>query len=141
MLTVTQIDNGPYVITNGGQAHTFADPAAMRLYVSSYQALLTTFPLSTFTLNDDGSIAAWNGPDTQPGSVPAVVSAWQAALIQGASDAAALRTRVIALAQSSVGIQIDALTAAQIRALTALLLYKQGAIDKNGAVLPLAGWL
>lgn len=64
-----------------------------------------------------------------------------AAQTQAVSDAAALRARVLTLAQSAVGVQIDALTAAQIRALVALLLYKQGAIDKTGAVVALANWL
>jgi hypothetical protein len=141
MLFVSQLDNGPYVVTNTAESHTFTDPAAMRAFVASYQALTTTFPLSTFTLNDDGSIATWNGPDAQPVSVLAVVTAWQAAQAQGTTDAAALRARVVSLAQSAVGVQVDQLTAVQIRALVALLLYKQGAIDKTGAVLPLAGWL
>ena len=49
-------------------------------------------------------------------------------------------TRVLTLAQSAVGVQLDQLTAAQVRAMISLLLYKQGAIDKNGAVRPLAEW-
>lgn len=79
--------------------------------------------------------------DPTPADVANAIAARAAAKQQSAVDAATLRTRVLTPAQSSVGVQVDALTAAQIRALVALLLYKQGAIDKSGAVLPLAGWL
>lgn len=71
----------------------------------------------------------------------AAIAALDAAAAQSKADATLLRTRVLTLAQSAVGVQIDQLTAPQIRALVALLLFKQGAIDKSGAVLPLAGWL
>ncbi len=52
----------------------------------------------------------------------------------------ALRTLIINLAQSAVGLQVDALTAAQTRALVAILLYKQGALTPTGAVKPLNQW-
>lgn len=136
MLSVSQIDNGPYMV----EGHTFTDPAALRTFVEAYQALAATFPSAVFTLNDDGSIATWQGAN-RPADVSAVVATWRTAQDKQAVDAAALRTRVVSLAQSAVGTQIDALTPAQTRALLALLLYKAGAIDTTGAVLSLAGWL
>lgn len=88
--------------------------------------------------------SAWPPPlpnDPTPQQSTAARALIVAAQAQTVSDAAALRARVLTLAQSAVGVQIDALTAAQIRALVALLLYKQGAIDKTGAIVALANWL
>lgn len=50
------------------------------------------------------------------------------------------RALVLQAAGSAVGVNITALTAVQVRALLAVLLYKAGAIDSAGVVLPLAGW-
>lgn len=77
---------------------------------------------------------------TQAQSAAAVL-ALQQAVAQQATDAAALRTRVLTLAQSAIGVQIDALSAPQTRALLVLLLYKQGAITTAGAVRALTDWL
>jgi hypothetical protein len=60
---------------------------------------------------------------------------------QARADAAALRQQVITIAQSAVGTRVDLLTAAQVRALIAVLLWKGGALDKSGVVRPLAEWL
>jgi len=46
-----------------------------------------------------------------------------------------------ALAQSAVGVNIQNLTAAQVRALLACLLWQAGAIMKDGIVRPLGEWL
>lgn len=52
------------------------------------------------------------------------------------------RTKVIGMTQSAVGVTLDALTAAQVRALLACVLYKAGAIDPATlAIEPLAEWL
>lgn len=64
-----------------------------------------------------------------------------AAAIQARQEAQALRQRVITVANSAVGIQLDALNATQVRALLACLLHKAGAIDKAGAIRPLGEWL
>jgi hypothetical protein len=58
-----------------------------------------------------------------------------------AADAAALRQKVMTVALSAVGQSIDTLTAQQVRALIAVLLYKAGALDAAGVVQPLAAWL
>lgn len=87
---------------------------------------------------------AQRGPlptDPTQTEIDAALAAQEAARVQAAADTAALRQRVLGLAGSAVGIQIDALTAGQVRALVALLLWKAGALDRNGAVRPLADWL
>lgn len=71
----------------------------------------------------------------------AAIVAQEAARQQAEKDAAALRTRVLTVAQTAVGTPIDQLTAAQVRALVACLLYRVGALDKSGVVQPLGGWL
>lgn len=85
----------------------------------------------------------WTGPlptDPTPAQSAAAVAARAAQAQQDVTDAAALRQRVITLAQSAVGIQIDQLTAVQVRALIAVLLHKAGAIDKSGAIRALDTW-
>ncbi len=51
------------------------------------------------------------------------------------------RALVLQTAQSAVGVNIVDLTAAQIKALVACLLYDAGALNASGVVQPLAGWL
>lgn len=55
-------------------------------------------------------------------------------------DAAALRQRILTAAQSAVGVQLDQLTAVQIRALLAIVLFKAGAVGTSGVVQPLNTW-
>jgi hypothetical protein len=88
--------------------------------------------------------SAWPPPppsDPTPTEIAAAIAAKDAQAAQDTADASALRTRVRTLAQSAVGIQFDQLSGAQVRALIAILLHKQGAIDKNGAIRPLADWV
>jgi hypothetical protein len=60
---------------------------------------------------------------------------------QERQDATALRAQVITIAQTAVGTRVDLLTAVQVRALIAVLLWKGGALDKSGVVQPLASWV
>jgi hypothetical protein len=88
--------------------------------------------------------ADWPGPlptEPTPAEIAAALAARQAAAQQAQSDALALRQRIVTLAQSAVGVSIDALTAAQRNALIACMLYKAGGIDKDGVVKPLNTWL
>jgi hypothetical protein len=92
------------------------------------------------------SMAAANWPaplptDPTPAEIQAALAARQAAAQQAQSDALALRQRIVTLAQSAVGVSIDALTAGQRNALLACMLYKAGGIDKDGVVRPLNTWL
>ncbi len=79
--------------------------------------------------------------DPTPEEIAAAITARAAAEQQATADALALRTRVRTLAQSAVGIQIDALSGPQVRALIAILIHKQGAIDASGAIRPLNDWV
>ncbi len=60
---------------------------------------------------------------------------------QERQDATALKTRVLTIAQSAVGVAADQLTAVQLRALFLITLWKEDALDKNGAVRPLNEWV
>ena len=64
-----------------------------------------------------------------------------AALVATIADEGTKRSAVVNVAQSAVGINITALTATQVRGLVAVLLFRAGAIDKAGVVLPLNQWL
>lgn len=64
----------------------------------------------------------------------------EAALTQRDTEAAALRNQVRTLAQSAVGVRIDQLTAAQVRALIAILLHQAGALTPDGAIRPIGEW-
>jgi hypothetical protein len=74
--------------------------------------------------------------DEQAGTFAARARALSAA---EQADASA-RALVIQAATSAVGVNITALTAGQVRALLAILLYQRGALDGNGVVQPLAQW-
>ncbi len=102
-------------------------------------------PLIDYRIEDSGNgstITAWNLPDPQPSAaqLQAASDAYDAQQAQQASDAAALRTLVRNTAQSAVGVALTSLTAAQVRALLAVLLWKNGALDKSGTVRPLDEW-
>lgn len=59
---------------------------------------------------------------------------------QAATDASTTRTLVVQTAQTAVGVNITALTAAQVRALLAVLMAKAGALNPDGTVRPLGQW-
>lgn len=102
-------------------------------------------PLRDWIVQNDGDgpyIAVWNLPDAQPteAELQAASDAYDAAKAQADADAAELRTRVRTTAQSAVGVIITDLTAGQVRALLAVLLWKAGALDKDGKIRPLSEW-
>lgn len=138
-----QIIGGVPTIDDGATVHSFADPAALRRFLHVWRVLRAQFPAAVFALNDDATIQTWSGPDAQPTptQIAAAVTAYRAAEDQRATDTAALRTHILTLAQSAVGQSIDTLTAGQVRALVACLIYKAGAIDTAGVVRPLGAWL
>ncbi len=87
--------------------------------------------------------SAWPPPlpaDPTPAQIQAAIAARDAARQRVIIDAQALR-QVITIAQSAVGIRVDLLTAVQVRALIAVLLRKNGALDRTGTVRPLDTWL
>lgn len=106
-----------------------------------------------FFLNARGTVesmlaSAWlatRGPlptDPTPQESAAAIAARAAATQQAAADAAQLRQQIIALAQSAVGVRLDALTGPQVRALFALtVLRPAGAVAPDLTVRPLGEWL
>lgn len=87
---------------------------------------------------------AQRGPlpnDPTPQEVAAALAQRAADRQQVAQDAAALRQQIQTLAQSTVGVRVDLLTAGQVRALQAILLWQAGALDRTGVVRPLAEWV
>jgi hypothetical protein len=107
-------------------------------------------PLVDYVIRDDSDgrgpyidPLAWHLPDPIPGlaQLQTASDAFDAAQAQRQADAAALRQKVLNVAQSAVGQGIDTLTAVQVRALMACLLFKAGALDKAGVVQPLSEWL
>lgn len=86
-----------------------------------------------------------NGADVeaQADAIRAVYAAHQpqAAYFPEERQQAGVRTRVRSLAGSAVGVQVQDLTAAQVRALMTCLLYGKGAIDDQGKIKPLGEWV
>lgn len=76
-----------------------------------------------------------------PQESAAAIAARAAAVESDRLSAIALRNRVLSVANTAVGIQLDALTPAQVRALMACLLWKAGGLTAAGAVKPLDQWL
>jgi hypothetical protein len=134
--------DGVTTLDDGTAVHTFTDPAALRLFVLVWRGLRAQFPSVEFTLDSSSAILTWIGAATQPtpAQIAARVAALQAAEAQEGAENETLRTRVRALAQSAVGVQVDQLTAAQVRALFIVFLYKRGAIDRSGTVRPFGEW-
>ena len=88
--------------------------------------------------------ANWPGPlpsDPTPAESAAAIAARAQAEAQARTDADTLRARVLAVGQSAVGVSLDALTPAQVRALIALLLWKAGGVADDGTVRALREWL
>jgi hypothetical protein len=54
---------------------------------------------------------------------------------------AAERARLLALAQSAVGVRVDLASANQKWAIVALLMWQLGVLDSSGKIRPLAEWL
>lgn len=109
------------------------------------QLFPTADPLRDWRVQDNGSGAAivmWNLQATQPtpAQLQAASDAYDVAAAQAASDASTLHTQVVTVATTAVGTLITNLTANQVRALLAVLLWKQNALTPLGAVRPLAEW-
>ena len=89
------------------------------------------------------AIAVWNLPQPQPteAELAAAETAYNTAAAMRQAEATALCQQVVTLAQSAMGQPVNALTAAQVRALVALLLWKAEAMTNQGTVRPLGEWL
>lgn len=87
---------------------------------------------------------AWQPPlpsDPTPIESDRAIAAREVAAQQETAAAAALRQRVLTVAQGAVGKSIDTLAAGEVRALVVCLLYRAGGIDRAGVVQPLDSWL
>jgi hypothetical protein len=68
-------------------------------------------------------------------------AAQEAAEAQERADDTAARALVVQIAQTAVGTRFDQLTAQQVRALAAILLWREGALTATGQVRPLSEWV
>lgn len=114
------------------------------------KALKKLFPDITFIgldgndclLLDQGAgqyIAQWNRVEPQPTQAE-LDAAWldyQADQADANTTFQAIKTQ----AQSAVGVDLAALTTAQVRSLLAILLWQAGGVDKDGLVNPLSEWV
>lgn len=60
---------------------------------------------------------------------------------QARADAAALRSAIVTVANTAVGLRIDQLNATQVRALFAIIVWESGGIANNLTVRPLGEWV
>lgn len=102
-------------------------------------------PLRDYTIVErDGvqSIALWNLPQPQPtqAELEAAEAAYDAAQATQQQEATALRNQIVSIAQGAVGVRVDQLTAAQVRALQAILLWQAGALNNDLTIRPLGQW-
>lgn len=95
------------------------------------------------TSDGDEYIAVWRLAQPQPteAELAAAIAAYDTAETARKQEATTLRNQVVSLAQSAVGVTLNNLTAAQVRALVAILLWKEGAVTPAGAIRPLAEWV
>lgn len=88
----------------------------------------------------NGTYAPPTAVEFVPDLTAAEQSALDALLAEGPAAAAACAL-VLQTAQTAVGVAYGSLTAAQVRALAAVLLWQGGALAADGAVRPLAAWV
>jgi hypothetical protein len=102
-------------------------------YIAAGYLKLTTRPGEFITIEDTNDTA----------TVRAIYDAHDVAVFEAEdAQAVAARSAILATAQSTVGVKFTDLTAAQIKALMACLLYAAGGVDvKNMTVKPLSEWM
>lgn len=76
-----------------------------------------------------------------PQQIADAIAARETARQTALAAAATKRAQIVALAQSSVGVRVDLLTNAQIRALFGIILWEAGALDATLNVRPLVDWV
>lgn|SRR5262245_55240876 len=88
--------------------------------------------------------ADWPPPlpvEPTPEQIVQALAAREQARQRAETEATQLRQLVRTKAQSAVGVAIDDLMVGQLRALVAILLHKEGALDKDGKIRPLSEWV
>jgi hypothetical protein len=84
--------------------------------------------------------------DFKPEATPEQIAQAQT-FLEGYDQAAvdqqqnALKTAVLTTAQSAVGVALNNLTNVQVRALLAIVLFKEGAVATDGTIKPLNEWV
>lgn len=97
----------------------------------------------TVLLRTDRIVVYWD-QDRVRSALEADYAAEQARMAGEEADREAqrqLKQAVLTVAQSAVGVRFDQLTAAQLRALFAIMLFREGALDNAGLVRPLGQWV
>jgi hypothetical protein len=87
---------------------------------------------------------AAHGPlptDPTPQQSADAIAAIEAARLAAIAAAATKKGQILTIAQTAVGVRVDLLTAAQLRALFAVTLWKEDALDAALLIRPLAEWV
>jgi len=134
---INGLEIGAAVARDGLPRQSTADDASRHvMYLEANEQIARSMPAAEWL--------ATRGPlptDPTPEQIAAAIAAREQARRQADADRAALRQLVRQKAQSAVGVAIDDLTVGQLRALLAILLHNEGALDRDGKVRPLAEWV
>lgn len=88
-------------------------------------------------------IGEWRSPGIPKPSEAAVYAEWDVYLAEQARATgreSVLHIRLSTPAESAVGVQVEQLSPAQVRALLVVLLQREGAIAADGSIKPLDTW-
>ena len=103
-------------------------------------------PGASYRLNKsippDQEIVEWRGPGDEP-TQQELEDVWQIYSEREVVERAAcdqLKSNIISIAQSAVGVALNDLTQAQTRALLALMLWKASGVAPDMTVKPLKDW-
>ena len=109
-------------------------------------AIEETRPGALYRLNKsvqpDQEIIEWRGPGDEP-TQQELENAWQIYSEREAAEQAAsdkLKSNIVTIAQSAVGVALNDLTQGQTRALLAVMLWKAGGVAPDMTVKPLKDW-
>lgn len=103
-------------------------------------------PQADYEIRDDGAepyIAAWRlagNPPTES-ELMAAITAYDGAAQLARTDALALRQTILTTARTAEGVLLANLTTNQIKALLAILLWKEGGVKPDMTVRALAEWI
>lgn len=124
---------------------TFYDPS--RWYWSVPGKGIYSSAAAAYVDAGDVTYQAWLGAGNLPtvidseASLMDVLAAQYPAGLLSSSPQGQLRTAIVSTAQTAVGVTLNNLTAAQVKALLAILLYKAGGVNNDGTVRPLSQWV
>lgn len=90
------------------------------------------------------ALGDWRDPNTTPPTEAEIIAAWDTHVAERASQASSatsLRNQVLTVAGSAEDVLLTDLTAAQVKALVAVLLWKAGGLTNDGHVKALSEWV